>query len=133
MALGRVLIVDDQLYVRQSVRLSLSKAGYEVIEAEDGAKAIQLMGEDQNATQVDTLLCDLQMPNVDGDQTIAYFKRHHPHIPIIILTGAPDFVLTEVLKNQGVTDYLIKPVADKRLLDAVRATVRLHQLRKNQS
>jgi two-component system, chemotaxis family, chemotaxis protein CheY len=128
MALGRVLIVDDQVYVRQSVRLSLSRAGYEVIEAEDGAKAIQLM-EDQNAPRVDTIICDLQMPNIDGDQTITYLKRHHPHIPIVIMTGAPDFVLTEVLKNQGVADYLIKPVADKRLLDVVRATVRLHQLR----
>ena len=128
MALGCVLIVDDQVYVRQGVKLSLSRAGYEVIEAEDGAKAIQLM-EDQNAPRVDTIICDLQMPNIDGDQTITYLKRHHPHIPIVIMTGAPDFVLTEVLKNQGVADYLIKPVADKRLLDVVRATVRLHQLR----
>jgi FixJ family two-component response regulator len=41
-------------------------------------------------------------------------------------------VLTEVLKNQGITDYLIKPVRDKHLLEVVRATVRLHQLRKTQ-
>jgi two-component system chemotaxis response regulator CheY len=79
---------------------------------------------------VDTIICDLQMPNVDGDQALTYFKRHHPQIPLVIMTGAPDFVLTEVLKNQGITDYLIKPVTDKRFLEVIRATVRLHELRK---
>jgi two-component system, chemotaxis family, chemotaxis protein CheY len=132
MALGRVLIVDDQSIVRQAVGLVLTKAGYDVIEAEDGAKAIEIIEERQNGSNVDTMICDLQMPNVDGDQTITYVKGHYPHIPIIIMTGAPDFVLTEVLKNQGITDYLIKPVRDKHLLEVVRATVRLHQLRKTQ-
>jgi two-component system, chemotaxis family, chemotaxis protein CheY len=130
MTLGRVLIVDDQVYVRQAVRLVLTKAGYDVIEAEDGVQGIHIMGEHQNASDVDTVICDLQMPNVDGDQAITYFKRHHPQIPLVIMTGAPDFVLTEVLKNQGITDYLIKPVTDKRLLEVVRAAVRLHELRK---
>jgi two-component system chemotaxis response regulator CheY len=130
MGLGRVLIVDDQVYVRQAVRLVLTMAGYDVIEAEDGAQAIHILGEHQNASNVDTIICDLQMPNVDGDQAITYFKRQHPQIPLIILTGAPDFVLTEVLKSQGITDYLIKPVTDKRLLEVIRASVRLHELRK---
>ena len=71
--------------------------------------------EDQNVPRVDTIICDLHMPNIDGNQAITYLKRHHPHSPIVIMTGAPDFVLTEVLKNQGVADYLIKPVADKPL------------------
>ena len=128
MAQGTVLIIDDQVYVRQAVRLVLTKAGYDVIEAEDGAQGIRVVGE--NASRVDTIICDLQMPNVDGDQAITYFKRHHPQIPLVIMTGAPDFVLTEVLKNQGITDYLIKPVTDKRLLEVIRATVRLHELRK---
>jgi two-component system, chemotaxis family, chemotaxis protein CheY len=130
MVSGRILIVDDQLYVRQAVRLVLTKSGYDVIEAEDGAQGIHIMAEHQNASTVDTIICDLQMPNVDGDQAITYFKRHHPQIPLVIMTGAPDFVLTEVLQNQGITDYLIKPVAEKRLLEVIRATVRLHELRK---
>jgi two-component system, chemotaxis family, chemotaxis protein CheY len=130
MVSGRILIVDDQLYVRQAVRLVLTKSGYDVIEAEDGAQGIHIMAEHQNASTVDTIICDLQMPNVDGDQAITHFRRHHPQIPLVIMTGAPDFVLTEVLQNQGITDYLIKPVAEKRLLEVIRATVRLHELRK---
>lgn len=133
MALGRVLIVDDQAYARQAVGLLLSKAGYEVIEAEDGQKAIQIMNEEGNAYKVDTILCDLKMPNLDGPQAITYFQTHCPSIPIVIMTGEPDFVLTEVLKERGVTDYLVKPVSEKRLLEVVRVTVRLHGLRRKQS
>ena len=132
MALGRVLVVDDQVYVRQAVSLVLSRAGYEVVEAEDGGKAIRLMAEDNNGSRVDTIICDLQMPTVDGNEAITQFKRHYPDVPIIIMTGAPDFILTEILKNQGVTDYLIKPVRDQRILEVIRGTVRLRQLRRNQ-
>lgn len=131
--LGRVLVIDDQVYARQAVSLILSKAGYEVVEAEDGGKALEVMEQDNNGTLVDTIICDLQMPTVDGNQAITHFKRQYPDIPIVIMTGAPDFILTEVLKNQGVADYLIKPVRDKRILEVVRVTVRLHQLRKQQS
>ena len=131
MTLGRVLVVDDQVYVRQAVSLVLSRAGYEVVEAEDGGKAIRLMAEDNNGSRVDTIICDLQMPTVDGNEAITQFKRHYPDVPIIIMTGAPDFILTEILKNQGVTDYLIKPVRDQRILEVIRGTVRLRQLRRN--
>jgi two-component system chemotaxis response regulator CheY len=133
MALGRILVIDDQVSARQVVGLTLSRAGYEVLEAEDGNKAIEIMGRDNNASKVSTVICDLAMPNLSGSQTISYFKAHHPLIPIVILTGAPDFVLTEVLREQGVTDYLLKPVSDKRLLGVVGVSVRLHALRKRQS
>jgi two-component system chemotaxis response regulator CheY len=102
------------------------------VEAEDGGKAIRLMAEDNNGSRVDTIICDLQMPTVDGNEAITQFKRHYPDVPIIIMTGAPDFILTEILKNQGVTDYLIKPVRDQRILEVIRGTVRLRQLRRNQ-
>jgi len=103
MALGRVLIVDDQAYARQAVGLLLSKAGYEVIEAEDGQKAIQIMNEEGNAYKVDTILCDLKMPNLDGPQAITYFQTHCPSIPIVIMTGEPDFVLTEGAGSDGLS------------------------------
>ena len=132
MILGRVLIIDDQVYVRQAVRLVLTKAGYDVIEAEDGAQAIHILGEHQNASNVDTIICDLQMPNVDGAEAIRHFQRYFPRIPVVVLTGAPDFVLTDVLRDQGVADYLLKPVSAKRLMEVVRVTVRLHGLRRAQ-
>jgi two-component system, chemotaxis family, chemotaxis protein CheY len=130
---GRVLVVDDNSYARQAVCLILTKAGYEVIEAEDGQTAVQIMARENSSSHINTVVCDLEMPHLDGSETISYFKRHHPLIPVVILTGASDFVLTEVLSRQGVTDYLLKPVSEKRLLEVIRVNVRLHELRRNQA
>ena len=113
MGLGRVLVIDDNAYARHAICLILTKAGYEVAEAE--------------------VICDLEMPHVSGSQTISYFRSRYPLIPLVILTGASDFVLTEVLRNHGVTDYLLKPVSEKRLLEVVRVNVRLHELRQRQA
>jgi two-component system chemotaxis response regulator CheY len=132
MALGRILVVDDEPYIRQTVRLLLTRAGYEVVEAGDGEEAIKVLDADDNASKIDAILCDLQMPNVDGAQALAYFRTHYLSVPLVILTGAPDFVLTDVLMKQGATDYLLKPVSDKRLLQVIREAVRLHELRKKQ-
>jgi two-component system chemotaxis response regulator CheY len=130
---GRVLVVDDNPYARQAVCLILTKAGYEVIEAEDGQTAMHIMAYEKNPSHVNTVICDLEMPRVSGSETISFFQRNHPLIPIVILTGASDFVLTEVLSRQGVTDYLLKPVSEKRLLEVIRVNVRLHELRRNQA
>ena len=132
MALGVVLIVDDQEIIRQTVGTTLIKAGYDVLQAEDGRGAIHVLQHDNNGEKVDTIICDLQMPNVGGAEAIRHFQRHFPRIPVVVLTGAPDFVLTDVLRDQGVADYLLKPVSTKRLLEVVRVTVRLHGLRRAQ-
>ena len=132
MALGVVLIVDDQEVIRQTVGTTLIKAGYDVLQAEDGRDAIHLLQNDDNGEKIDTIICDLQMPNVGGSEAIRHFQHHFPRIPVVVLTGAPDFVLTDVLRDQGVADYLLKPVSSKRLLEVVRVTVRLHGLRRAQ-
>lgn len=79
-----------------------------------------------------TIICDLQMPGLDGSQTIEYFRKHHPSIPLVILTGASDTVLTEVLQKQGVAEYLCKPVSTNKLLETVRRAAHLCGLRKSQ-
>jgi two-component system chemotaxis response regulator CheY len=133
MPLGKILVVDDNAYARHAVCLILTKAGYDVVEAEDGQQAIQIMERDENVHHVNAVICDLEMPHVSGSQTISYFRSRYPLIPLVILTGASDFVLTEVLRNHGVTDYLLKPVSEKRLLEVVRVNVRLHELRQRQA
>lgn len=133
MALGTVMVVDDEVNARKTVRLTLSRAGYEVLEAEDGEEAIKVLNEGANAAKVGAILVDLQMPRMDGSAAISYFQTHHPTVPLIIMTGAPDFVLTEVMRKQGVTDYVLKPVSDKKLLQVVRVAVHLFDLRQKQN
>ena len=64
--LGCVLVVDDEADVRKAVRGTLTKAGYEVIEAEDGGKAIEALNTGDNPLKVDVIICDIRMPNVNG-------------------------------------------------------------------
>ena len=132
MGLGRVLVVDDEADVRKSVRLILTKAGYDVIEAEDGEKGIAAIKADGNALLVDTIICDLYMPKVNGMEAIAYFRSQFPSVPVIVLTGKPDIPNTTALFKQGVVEYLVKPIEIDKLTAAVHKAVQEHVLFKDQ-
>ena len=117
--LGRVLVVDDEENVRKIVRLTLTKAGYDVEEAEDGGKAIEVLNTGENPLMVDVIICDIRMPRINGVEAIEYFLAQYPSIPIIVQTGYPDLQLSTSLLKQGVVDYLVKPVDREKLLGAV--------------
>jgi DNA-binding NtrC family response regulator len=128
MRLGRVLVVDDDPYLRKSVSLILTKAGYEVIEAEDGEKGVAAIRKsDKNVLLVDVIICDMNMPKMNGMEAVAYFHSQFPSVPVIVMTGEPDFRTAEKLKKeQGVMDYLVKPVNAEQL----RAVVQMAALQK---
>jgi two-component system chemotaxis response regulator CheY len=130
---GRVLIVDDEPSIRKAVSRTLSKAQYEVVEAEDGEKAIQAIRSGDNPLMVDTIICDLQMPKVNGVDAIDYFRSHYPSIPVVVLTGCPDIGVAASLTQKGVMDYLVKPVDQEVLLQVIKKAVDLHRTLKDQS
>ena len=132
MGLGRVLVVDDEADVRKSVRLILTKAGYDVVEAENGEKGIAAIKADGNALLVDTIVCDLYMPKVNGAEAIGYFREQFPSVPVIVLTGKPDVPNTAALFKQGIVDYLVKPVEAEKLTASVHKAVQDHVLFKDQ-
>ena len=126
MSLGRILVVDDEEEVRRAVRLTLTKAGYEVVDAEDGEKGIQLMRSGDNPLVVDAILCDIHMPKVNGVEAVAFFRQQCPSVPVIVMTGRPDITGATTLMRQGVVDYLIKPVRPDELTEAVGKYARRH-------
>ncbi len=128
MGLGRVLVVDDEADIRKSVRLILTKAGFDVIEAEDGEKAIATAKSGDNPLVLDTIICDLYMPKVNGMEAIAYFRSQFPSVPVIVLTGQPDLSNVSTLFKQGVFDYLVKPFEPEKLTAVVKKAVRKHVL-----
>jgi len=130
--MGRVLVVDDEADVRKSIRLILTKAGYDVVEAEDGEKGIAAIKADGNALLVDTIVCDLYMPKVNGMEAIAYFREQFPSVPVIVLTGKPDIPNTAALFKQGIAEYLVKPVEAEQLTAAVHKAAAAHVLFKDQ-
>lgn len=121
---GRVLVVDDEADVRKAVSLALTKSGYQVLEAADGKKAVEVINSDDNPLMVDVIICDIRMPNVNGVEAIAYFRRQYPALPIIVLTGFPDVQLATSLLKQGAADYVVKPVERDKLVAAVESAMK---------
>jgi two-component system chemotaxis response regulator CheY len=129
MSKGRVLVVDDEAEVRKSVRLILSKAGYDVIEAENGEAGVNALKSGDNPIMVDAIICDLDMPKMGGIEAIPNFLYQFPSCPIIILSGSITLESTTrlfkpgVLFKQGVREFLSKPIDQERLLGAVEKAV----------
>lgn len=129
---GRILVVDDEAQVRKPISIMLAKDGYEVVEAADGQEAIEELRSGDNPLMVDTVLCDIRMPNINGKEAIVYFRSQFPGVPIVVMTGYPDVELAVSLMRQGVRDYLIKPVTKEELLSVMRKSVDQHVVLKDQ-
>jgi two-component system chemotaxis response regulator CheY len=113
------MVVDDEENIRKIVRMTLTKVGYDVVEAEDGEAAVKVIKSDDNPLMVDVIICDIRMPKVNGVEAIQYFRSQFPSIPVIVLTGYPDTDLAVSLLKQGVVDYVTKPVEGEKLAAVV--------------
>jgi two-component system chemotaxis response regulator CheY len=120
---GRVLIVDDESSIRKVLRVTLTDAGYEVVEADHGGRGIEVIRSDDNMLMVDVIICDIRMPKINGLEAIDFFRQQFPSVPIIVLTGFPDTKMATNLITKGVVDYLVKPVEDAKLLASVKAAM----------
>jgi two-component system, cell cycle sensor histidine kinase and response regulator CckA len=109
-----ILVVEDEPAVRQLVTAALERAGYRVLEARDGEKAVSLF--DANAADIDLLLTDLRMPQMDGAELARRLRARAPQLKVICVSGYPgtgvDLNLTE--------HYLAKPFSKADLLNKVR-------------
>lgn len=123
MALGRVLVVDDEADIRKMVKMTLTKAGYDVIDAEDGEKGIAAV-KSGGGFALSTIICDLAMPKVSGMEAIAYFRSQYPSVPVIVLSGTGTVDKASALFKQGVVDFLSKPVEPEKLIAAVNKAVK---------
>ncbi len=120
---GKIMVVDDEEDVRETLRLQLESENYNVIEAGDGEEAIKLLRSEDNLTNCGLILCDIRMPKVNGIEYVDYLKQQAPGIPIVVITGYPDTDLAVGLMNKGVKDYLVKPVESEKLLKVVNKLV----------
>ncbi|MGA1855536.1 response regulator [Azospirillum sp. 11R-A] len=104
-----VLVVDDDLTLRLTLRRLLEKAGVEVVEAEDGQEAMRLF----RANRPDLVICDLVMPFADGLQTIMRMRRLAPAVKIIAISNggrSKAMDLLAVARQMGADHVLAKPI-----------------------
>jgi len=121
--LGRVLVVDDEDSIRSLLRTMLVQAGYDVEEAEDGGRAVEVLNSGDNPLMVDVIICDIRMPRINGVEAIAYFRAQYPSLPVIVLTGYHDEQLAGSLRKQGVVECLEKPAERRQILTSVAQAI----------
>lgn len=129
---GTILVVDDNDDLRETTLLTLSRQGYEVWLAPDGNSAKKLLDQPVLASAVCTVICDLAMANGSGMDLINYLRKNHPAIPIIVYSGTDDTVFLQGILQDGVSDWMRKPVSRDTMLQKVRTAVHLFTLRKQQ-
>jgi len=127
----KILIAEDEINLREILRFQLSSAGYEVIEAVDGAEAI----ERARATMPDLVLCDVMMPNVDGFQVVRDLRKSFVtrHIPIVMLTAKSEVEDRLQGFDEGANDYIVKPWEYRELKARVHNALRWSQQQRSAS
>jgi two-component system, OmpR family, response regulator MprA len=117
----KVLVVDDERAVRESLRRALELEGYEIELAADGQEALYRLDSD---AQPDALVLDVLMPGVDGLEVARTIRRSGNRVPILMLTARTQVEDRVEGLDAGADDYLTKPFALEELLARLRALLR---------
>jgi len=117
----KVLIVDDERAVRESLQRALELEGYEIELAADGREALERLGTDGH---VDAVLLDVLMPGMDGLEVCRTIRRNGNQVPVLMLTARTQVEDRVEGLDAGADDYVTKPFALEELLARLRALLR---------
>jgi two-component system, chemotaxis family, chemotaxis protein CheY len=117
-----ILIVDDSSSLRTVVRIALTRAGYEVLEAGDGVEGLKAL---DKAAKVHLIVSDVNMPNMDGITFVTQVKAHarHRFTPVVMLTTEGEDDMKNRGRLAGAKAWMVKPFNPPQLLDAVSKLV----------
>ncbi|MEW6049883.1 MAG: response regulator [Candidatus Zixiibacteriota bacterium] len=118
-----ILVVDDELLIRDLLYDFFSGQGWQIAVAENGEKALEILHD----RSVDLVLSDIKMPQMDGLALTAELKQEYPSIPVILMTGFPSVDSAVSALRSRVVDYIIKPFNINQLYKLAEATVKRQQ------
>src|SRR5579859_1843602 len=122
----RVLLVDDEAALLRVHARLLSRAGYEVVTALDGAAAMVAV----KGAAFDVILSDIDMPEMNGIQLLERVRSHDLDVPVVLITGSPKIDTAIRAIERGALRYLVKPVELPDLVKVIADAVRLHRIAK---
>lgn len=126
----KILVVDD-LELNRELLSDILTEDYDILMAEDGVQAIQMLDALQN--EISIVLLDLQMPNLDGFGVLAAMREHHllEHIPVLVITGEQSTVIESECFQLGVSDFIHKPFEPSLVRMRVKNIVDLFTYKKS--
>ncbi len=119
----KILVVDDERAVRESLRRALELEGYEIELAADGQEALQHLEADGEG-QPDAVILDVLMPVIDGLEVCRRIRRSGNRVPVLMLTARDEIENRVAGLDAGADDYVTKPFALEELVARVRALLR---------
>jgi len=123
----KILVVEDEVPLLETLEYSLTKQGYEVRTASDGVRALEVA----RLERPDLVLLDIMLPKLDGLE-VCRILRGETNVPIIMLTARSDEVDRVVGLEVGADDYITKPFSMRELLARVKASLRRVRLTKEE-
>jgi len=126
MADQRIIVVDDETAVRDTVCSVLTQAGYDCLPVNSGREALSIL---RNNDSISIVLSDLIMEGMDGLTLLAKMKQEHPEIPVVMVTAVHDISVALAAIRNGAYDYLLKPFEKEQLLVMVRRALETRRLR----
>jgi two-component system response regulator MprA len=119
----KILVVDDERAVRESLRRALELEGYQVALAEDGEEALERLGGSDEG-EADAVILDVLMPGIDGLEVCRRLRADRNAVPVLMLTARAEVDSRVAGLDAGADDYLPKPFALAELLARLRALLR---------
>ncbi len=116
-----ILVVDDEPVVRSMARHSLEHYGYTVLQAENGAEALEIFH--ANAASIRCVVLDLTMPVMSGEETLERLKSAWPSVPVILSSGFNEAQAVQRFEGKGLAGFLQKPYRASALLEKISAVL----------
>ena len=113
----KILIVDDSTTIRQQVNFTLTKDGFQVIEAVDGLDGIEKLKENPD---VKLIISDVNMPNMNGLEMVEKLHEIGNTVPIVMLTTEGSLEMIDRAKKAGAKGWMVKPFQPPQLIAAVK-------------
>ena len=122
--MNKILVIDDDIYIRELVATLLRNEGYSICETADGCEALDRLSKDK----IDLCVLDIMMPNMDGFEFCKTARSYYENLPILMLTAKNDISQKVKGFDLGCDDYLTKPFESAELIVRVRTLLKRYNI-----